>query len=151
AKQKDIATLEKMRATAKILIDREKARLEELQADEEKALKEMRIKEGLFKSGATQKQVLDAFVAAYKAARAKALGGSVAIRLAESDHEVAQAKVEEAMADLKVKHAHILVAEEDKRYAEERANFAKIRAPFNGEVVSRNVDPGAFVQNATTG
>ena len=30
-------------------------------------------------------------------------------------------------------------------------NYAKIRAPFRGTIVSRKVDPGSFVQNASTG
>jgi multidrug efflux pump subunit AcrA (membrane-fusion protein) len=79
--------------------------------------------------------------------------------------EAANAAVEKANADVKEKAAGVLAAKADvalkrslvhvARLDYERsialADFARIRAPFDGVVVQRNVDPGSFVQNATTG
>lgn len=84
---------------------------------------------------------------------------------AESGVEAANAMVEKANADVKEKAAGVLAAKADvtlKRslvnvarldyeWAAALADFARIRAPFDGVVVRRNVDPGSFVQNATTG
>src|SRR5262249_17835067 len=48
------------------------------------------------------------------------------------------------------KESRIQVAQRDKERVQAQADFAKIRAPFSGVIVQRHVDPGAFVQNATT-
>jgi HlyD family secretion protein len=84
---------------------------------------------------------------------------------ADSAVDAAKATVEKAQADVKEKSAGILAADAEielrrtlvevarKDYARSAAlaDFARIRAPFDGVIVRRDVDPGSFVQNATTG
>src|SRR5262249_34937214 len=50
-----------------------------------------------------------------------------------------------------VKKTRITVAQADQATAQAMLNYAKIKAPFTGMIVARHVDPGAFVQNASTG
>ncbi len=66
--------------------------------------------------------------------------------LAESD-----SRVEAASADIDLKKAQIEVAGKDLKLARAVADFGTVRAPFDGVIVRRAVDPGSFVQNATTG
>jgi multidrug resistance efflux pump len=84
---------------------------------------------------------------------------------ADSAVDAAKAAVEKARADAKEKQAGVLAADAEielrrtlvevarKDYARSAAlaDYARIRAPFDGVVVRRDVDPGSFVQNATTG
>jgi multidrug resistance efflux pump len=84
---------------------------------------------------------------------------------ADSAAQAARAGVEKANADLKEKQAGVVAAQADvelkttlievARQEYERsialAQFARISAPFDGVVLWRRVDPGSFVQNASTG
>ena len=82
--------------------------------------------------------------AALKSARA-------AVGTAHSESERAAAKLDEAKIAVDVKKSSVAVAQSDQEQAEAQFDFTKIRAPFDGTVIGRNVDPGAFVQNASTG
>jgi RND family efflux transporter MFP subunit len=66
--------------------------------------------------------------------------------------------VEDAQANVKVMDAEvertrqlIEVAKSDHEIAKARLAFAVVKAPIRGMVVDRKVDPGSFVQNASTG
>jgi multidrug efflux pump subunit AcrA (membrane-fusion protein) len=83
-------------------------------------------------------------VAAWDSARAD-------VKQAEAEWEGMKAKSEAARADVKLRQTLVDVARQDKNRAEVQADFAKIRAPWDGMIVERKIDPGAFVQNATTG
>jgi multidrug resistance efflux pump len=87
---------------------------------------------------------LEAAEADYKTAQAATL--TARARAAEYS-----AKVEEARVDIDVKKARVAVAVSDRDHAQAMVDFTKIRAPFDGVIVARKVDPGAFVQNASTG
>jgi multidrug resistance efflux pump len=70
----------------------------------------------------------------------------------------AVAEVEDARVNVKVMEAEvervrqlIEVARSDEEEAQARVDFARVKAPFRGTVVDRKVDPGDFVQNASTG
>lgn len=68
-----------------------------------------------------------------------------------------KAKVAAAKVDVDVKEARIAVAQAERAKAQAMVDFATIRAPFDGTIVARGVDKGAyvdkgtFVQNASTG
>ena len=87
---------------------------------------------------------LEASEADYRAAQA-------ATDTAKAKAEEYSTKVNAARVDIDVKQARIGVAESDRDYAQSMVEFTKIRAPFDGIIVSRKVDPGSFVQNASTG
>src|SRR5205823_3333682 len=61
-----------------------------------------------------------------------------------------EASQEAAKADIDLKSALVRVAEKDRDRAAAAADFARLTAPFDGVIVKRAVDPGMFVQNATT-
>src|SRR5262249_27587946 len=69
---------------------------------------------------------------------------------ARADLAEAKANLIVVQADIEVKETLVEVARQDRDQAYVRAEFAKIRAPFDGVVVDRLVDPGSFVQNGTT-
>jgi len=70
---------------------------------------------------------------------------------ARADYSESESKVEAAAADIDLKGAQIEVARKDLGRAKAVAEYGRLTAPFDGVVVRRTVDPGSFVQNATTG
>jgi len=72
------------------------------------------------------------------------------VATANSDVLEAKEKLAWARADIQLKQALVKVAEEDLARANAFLDFATIRAPFDGVITRRNIDPGSFVQNATT-
>ncbi|MBX7104286.1 MAG: efflux RND transporter periplasmic adaptor subunit [Gemmataceae bacterium] len=87
----------------------------------------------------------------YQASAATLAGALVAVEKAEADARSADAAIATARADIALKQSMVRVAERDYDRAVALADYARIRAPFTGIIVRRNVDPGDFVQNATTG
>jgi len=73
------------------------------------------------------------------------------VERARADYAESESKIEAAAADIDLKKAQVEVARKDLDRAKAVADYAKIVAPFDGVVVRRTVDPGSFVQNATTG
>ncbi len=73
------------------------------------------------------------------------------VERARADYAESESKIEAAAADIDLKKAQIVVARKDLDRAKVIADYAKIVAPFDGVVVRRTVDPGSFVQNASTG
>ncbi len=70
----------------------------------------------------------------------------------------AEAEAEDAREIVKVKEAEaeqlqqlIEVAKSDHEKAKAMLDYATVRAPFPGTVTARKVNPGSFVQNASTG
>ena len=75
----------------------------------------------------------------------------VAVDAAKANLEEFAAKLAAVRVDVDVKKSRVVVAKADRDRALTMLNFAKVRAPFNGMIVARRVDPGTFVQNASTG
>jgi multidrug efflux pump subunit AcrA (membrane-fusion protein) len=69
---------------------------------------------------------------------------------ADASVEKAQADLEYANADVELKNTLIRVAQKDRDQTQALLDFATVRAPFDGVITRRFVDPGSFVQNATT-
>jgi multidrug resistance efflux pump len=91
-----------------------------------------------------RKRDLLAATEAYKSAQ-------VAVQKATADHKETKAKLEAVRADVNLKQALVEVARKDKDRAQALADYAKIVAPFDGVITARNVGPGSFVQNASSG
>lgn len=87
----------------------------------------------------------------YEAALADKQSALAAVEKAQSEVEDAEARRDEARETAKVKETLIGIARSDLELAKARREFARIRAPFDGTVVRRKIDPGDFVQNAATG
>jgi multidrug resistance efflux pump len=87
----------------------------------------------------------------YLASEASVLSTKANVERAKADFAESESKIEAAAADVELKNAQIVVAQKELDCAKAVADFGKIVAPFEGVVVRHTVDPGPFVQNATTG
>jgi multidrug resistance efflux pump len=84
----------------------------------------------------------------WEAAKAGSAAARAAVVDAKAELEKARAKSEAAAADVKVAESLIGVAQMDRDKARALLSFATVRAPFDGLVTRRKVDPGDFVQNS---
>jgi multidrug efflux pump subunit AcrA (membrane-fusion protein) len=94
--------------------------------------------------------VIDEALERYEEAKAGSATARATVADARAELEKAAAKSEAAAADVKVAESLVGVARKDKEKAEALLGFATVRAPFDGVVTRRKVDPGDFVQNAAT-
>jgi multidrug resistance efflux pump len=74
----------------------------------------------------------------------------IAVERAKADLKEKESALEAAKADVELKDAQVEVARKDRDRALALAGYARITAPFDGVVINRTVDVGAFVQNAAT-
>jgi multidrug efflux pump subunit AcrA (membrane-fusion protein) len=95
--------------------------------------------------------VVDERTQYYEAATADVSAAQAAVQKAKAGLSEAQAKLEAAHADVNLKSALVNVAKKDLDRTKALLSFATITAPMDGVITRRNVDPGSFVQNATTG
>lgn len=87
----------------------------------------------------------------YLSSEATVTSAKANVERARADYAESESKIEAAAADIELKTAQIEVARKDLERAKAIADYARITAPFDGVVVRRTIDPGSFVQNATTG
>jgi multidrug efflux pump subunit AcrA (membrane-fusion protein) len=87
----------------------------------------------------------------YLASEAAVTSAKANVERARADFAESESKVEGAEADIDLKKSLIESARKDLDKAKAVAAYATVVAPFDGVVVRRGVDPGSFVQNATTG
>jgi multidrug resistance efflux pump len=87
---------------------------------------------------------------AYVAAEAHYESAQVAVEKAKAVSQETKEKLEAARADVKLKEALVAVAERDYDRTRALADYANLRAEFDGVITKRNVYVGSFVQNATT-
>lgn len=69
----------------------------------------------------------------------------------QSELSVFSSRLANAKAEIQVREAKVQVARNEVERAHILANYAHIRAPFDGVITFRGFDVGDFVQNATTG
>lgn len=87
----------------------------------------------------------------YLSSEAGVTSSKANVEKARADFAESDSKVEAAAADIELKNAQIVVARKELDRARAVADYGRVTAPFDGVVIRRNVDPGSFVQNATTG
>jgi multidrug resistance efflux pump len=85
----------------------------------------------------------------FDAAQAAWQEAQVAVKKAVADLHEKEASLEAAYADISLKESLVRVAARDRDRMQAVADYARLTAPFEGVIVQRNVDLGAFVQNAT--
>jgi HlyD family secretion protein len=107
--------------------------------------------ETLLAKNAIDKNVRDEAEKNLEVARASELAAEASRIKAESEVEDAKAGVKVAEAEVARSRELIEVAKSDLAKAQALTNFAKVKAEFRGTIVRRKVDPGSFVQNASTG
>ena len=130
---------------------------EELVKESEAALKrraagirlseaEVRSKEAAVKIEAIKKERMESLVKRGSLSKQRLDEAVFELRSAEADLEHAHAQVEASRADFEVAEAKKEVALADLEAAITKANFREIRAPFEGLIANRHVDPGDFVE-----
>ncbi|MEW6746608.1 MAG: efflux RND transporter periplasmic adaptor subunit [Planctomycetota bacterium] len=89
-------------------------------------------------------------------ARYRLAAASAGYAGAEADHDAAQAAVavaqaerDHALADRETRAARLEVAEAQLEQSRALLGYAEIRAPFDGLITRRRLDPGAFVRPAS--
>jgi RND family efflux transporter MFP subunit len=107
--------------------------------------------QSLLADKAVQQDQVDEKKNYYLAAKAACEAAQAKMDAEKAEYSVASSKLTAARADLLVKDALVTVAREDLQRAETLAQYAIIRAPFDGVITERTVDEGDFIQNASTG
>lgn len=134
--------------SAEAAVEEAKSQIQEKQA--EVALREAeyeRIK-GLVQRGSINKELLDEVTYKRDSARAALNAVRAKIRTIEAELVAKQTGVEKAKADHQAAVARVNLAKADYDRVETLSHYGVIKAPFNGVVTKRMVDPGAFIQPA---
>jgi multidrug efflux pump subunit AcrA (membrane-fusion protein) len=155
-KDRDLAVENVKAAEAALKTAKNNVRLKQTDvesAEAERDYRQIRYRrlEDLAGRDAIDKNLLDESLRNYRAAEAAKEAAVVAVEKATLEVEDAQAKLAAAKAEVNLKDSLIAVARADLAQAQALLELATIRAPFDGVVVRRNVDPGSFVQNASSG
>jgi multidrug resistance efflux pump len=99
---------------------------------------------------ATVPQIVDEEKRDFDAAQAAWQAAQAAVKKAVADLHEKEASLEAARADITLKESLVRVAERDRDRTQAVADYARLTAPFDGVIVQRDVDLGAFVQNSTS-
>jgi multidrug efflux pump subunit AcrA (membrane-fusion protein) len=153
--ERELAVANENIAKAAIAIAAKNVDVKNAEVEVAKAMQEYREKFyvrilGLVKDGGATIQIKEENEWYYKAAIADTARSKMAVHKAEADLGEAHAKLAAVKADILLKQELIEVAKKDRDRVQALANYAKITAPFDGVITRRNINPGSFVQNATT-
>ncbi|HEX4588350.1 MAG TPA: efflux RND transporter periplasmic adaptor subunit [Gemmataceae bacterium] len=107
-----------------------------------------RFQEMLARNGTTP-QIVDEEKRDFEAAHAAWQAAQAAVKKAVADLHEKEASLEAAGADINLKESLVQVAKRDRDRTQALADYARLTAPFDGVIARRDVDLGAFVQNAT--
>jgi multidrug resistance efflux pump len=132
-------------------IKQKQAEVSVADADQEYRLAEYRRYRGLVKDKVVTRDLLSEKYKYYLVARAGKVSALVAVEKAYADLAEKKAQAEAANDEIELKRSLIAVASREKARAQAMVDYATIRAPFDGIIIKRNVDPGDFVQNAARG
>jgi len=102
----------------------------------------------LANQGAIRRELVDSAQFKFQAAEAGLAAVDAQVRTAQANLVGAEANVEKARADALAAESKIEVAKADLRYVEQLADYATLRAPFDGQITKRMFDKGAFIQSA---
>jgi multidrug resistance efflux pump len=142
-------------ALAAVTVDEKTILEKHSEVKEAKATKEYRKLlwhriQSLVEDKALYREEADERERAYIAAEAKHDSALVAVEKAKAVSQETKEKLEAARADVKLKKSLVAVAERDWDRTKALADYANLRAEFDGTITRRNVYVGSFVQNATT-
>lgn len=101
----------------------------------------------LVRSQSARPDLLDQARFQYQAAQSGLETAEARIQTATAEVASAQASVAKARADHRSAQARINVAQAELEQTETMIEYGQIRAPFDGFVIRRNVDAGAFVRS----
>jgi multidrug resistance efflux pump len=100
---------------------------------------------------AIEQEAVDEAYKNWKVAKATEQAAVAAKTKADAEVVDARANVHVAEAERDRTEQLIQVARSAYKFAQARDDFSRVKAPWGGTVVDRKVDPGDFVQNASTG
>ena len=106
--------------------------------------------DSLWRGRAIDKNVRDEAEKNLKVSEAAEVAAEASRLKAESEVEDARANVSVMEAEIERCRELVDVARGDHNVAQALVDYATVRAPFRGTVVSRHVNPGSFVKNAST-
>jgi multidrug resistance efflux pump len=99
-------------------------------------------------SPAVTQEFLEERTQYFEAAAAASLAARAGVTKANAEVSEAKAKLDAANADIRLKESLVEVARKERDKAKALLELATIKAPFDGVITRRNVDPGSFVQSA---
>jgi len=137
--------------TAKANADEKQALLRQARAEKLYRKQQYNRLAGLRETNAIDQNVEDEAARNLELAEATEMAATESILKAQSQVLDAKANLSVAEAEVKQREQLIKVAEADEKKTAALCEFASVKAPFRGDVVNRKVDPGSFVQNASTG
>lgn len=105
----------------------------------------------LASAGSVNRQLVDETQQKLGAAEAALKETSAAIDAAKAMTQQAQAEAAKAASDIAAAKAHCRVAEANLAQSAAHHSYLTLKAPFDGVVTARRVDPGHFVQPAAGG
>src|SRR5262249_39968878 len=128
------------------------ARTQVEQAKSTRDLREVRLNRfrQLRSDQAVNANIIDEETRDYAAAVWAWEAAKVAVKKAEADYREKEVSLEATRADIALKESLIEVARRDRDRTQALADYARLTAPFDGQIVRREVDLGTFVQNATS-
>lgn len=109
---------------------------------------ELKRYEELVQNNSVRRELLDQSRFQYEAAKSARSTVEARIRTAQANLASAKAGLAKAQADQRSAEARVKVARADAAYTQTMLSYATIRAPFDGVITQRSIDPGAFVQPA---
>jgi RND family efflux transporter MFP subunit len=104
----------------------------------------------LAEAAAVTQKVADETSSQLQAVEAALRQAEAKVRSAQARRDEAAAAIQQAEADLAASQADVEVARTEVARAETMLGFATLRAPFDGVVTARHVDPGHLVRVAGT-
>jgi multidrug resistance efflux pump len=146
-----VVTAEADLEAAKAKVDAAKARYVSSQAYEHFRLQQKDRYEKLYAERAIEGQLVDEQMDRYEASKQTTIADKAAWQFAQAEVISADARVKQAKADLEAAKSKVAVANAEMKYAKVMVDYGTIRAPYDGEITRRNVNPGYFVQNAGDG
>jgi len=146
-----VGVVEAAKKAAKETIDEKRSDVDRTAAFTKYKESELRRFNILVERKAATEDLIDEHIKDLESATASWKSAQIAVNTAMANFEEFDAKLAAARVDVEVKKARIDVAKADLAHSQAMLDFAKIRAPFDGMIAARKVDPGDFVQNASTG
>jgi RND family efflux transporter MFP subunit len=105
----------------------------------------------LVNRGAVADRFLDEATKKHEAAEARKTALLSAVDTARAEQQLAEAQSDAAEANVEVCQAAVDVGQRELEELEERLGFAQIKAPFDGVVSERHVEPGDLVRSDRSG
>jgi RND family efflux transporter MFP subunit len=105
----------------------------------------------LFSKDAVEQRVLDEAKDNYEAAVESQNSAEENIAASKANQVAAGARIGRTEADIEAARAEVKVTQAEFAKTGELLKYATIRAPFDGIITRRTVNPGAFIRAATTG